>query len=58
MSGTEQVFCGAEKCSRSCPAYDSDPDVWCRLARAKIHAEDEKKKAYEAMKNYYLLKNK
>ena len=54
----EQVFCGAEKCSNRCPAYDGSDFsfVFCKIVKAKIEAEKAKMKAYEKMTEYYSLK--
>ena len=53
----EQVFCGAEKCSSRCPAYDgSSYSVFCKIVSVQIKAENAKKEAYEKMKEYYSLK--
>lgn len=54
----EQVFCGAEKCSSNCPAYDGSGfnSVRCKIISAQVKAENAKKEAYEKMKEYYSLK--
>ena len=53
----EQVFCGAEKCSNKCPAYDgSDFNIWCKIITAKINAEKAKDKAYKKIEDYYSCK--
>ena len=52
----EQVFCGAEKCSPSCPAYNVDGFSLvetCEIVNSKIQANEAKTQAYTAMKEYY-----
>lgn len=55
---TEEVFCGAEKCSVNCPAYGDDYGSGhsCKLVNAKIKAIEAEEKAYEKMEEYYSLK--
>lgn len=54
----KQVFCGAEECNSSCPAYGygSNWNLGCKLIEAKLSSEYAKKEAYEKMKEYYSLK--